>query len=249
VRCSSSVTSRLEMPPRPSLWLDKTSVPSSGDAWTVKADNRRQKFVVRRKHVTFPLSGKGGYVSKNWRNPEDLKATTLSKGAQAPPRWRDFTDYGKLRFILSIIKDRGGKRLHLNVSKDVESELRRDGICRLRRRLSTILRRSLGYVPAFALAIDTDQGRLHVHGAIEVSDNTEPMIKDALRRAAGYWKGPVGNRRQLVLNDLTKPDWCANYMCRHHRAMTEIDGPLVTSTNNVRRDAEEFWRKTRRDWY
>ena len=203
-------------------------------------EQKRKRRQARRLRARLqpPLSGKGDNRLAKRLHGRGHSLHPLGKNAQGVPRWKELDINKRLRVILHMLKYRGAKRLHLDLSQEVQEELRQHGLEPLRQRLRTALGRAIGRVPAFAIAIDSKRGRLHVHGAIEVTHNTEALVKRALRQAGGRWNGPVGNRRQLVLNELTKPHLCARYMLKAHGALGGIPGVLVTWTNDVRREAE-----------
>jgi|SRR5579883_2308162 len=201
-----------------------------------KRKRRQARWLMARSGTS--LSGKGDGRITIRLNGRTYSLRPLGKNGQGIPRWKELDTDRRLRVILHMLMHRGAKRLHLNLSKEVREELRHHGLERFRQRLCAALRRAVGHVPAFALAVDVERGRLHLHGAIEVTHNTEPLIKRALRQAGGCWSGPVGNRRQLVLNGLTEPHLCADYMLKAHGALKDIPGVLVTWTNDVRREAE-----------
>jgi hypothetical protein len=193
---------------------------------------------------------KGGHDSNNpLKTKEKHLPLSVKKVTGLPARWSETDDRTKLRFILVGLQEGGAKRLHLDLSQDVQDEVRNKGLDPFYRRLSVTFKRTLGFVPGFVVALDIDQGRLHSHGAIEVTDNTEPTIKRALRQAGGLWEGPVGNRRQLVLNELDRPDWCANYMIKmhDHPDLMSIPGPLWCAPNAVRRAAATIHAQGRYD--
>ena len=105
-----------------------------------------------------------------------------------------------------------------------------------------------GAVPEYALALDMDRdGRVHAHGAIVVTPSTELTIRRALRQAAGRWEGPIGNRRQLILNGLDRPDWHAWYVLRSHDRLQHIVGSLLTWSRPTVSAAQRYWRTIAND--
>ena len=74
------------------------------------------------------------------------------------PRWKDATDYQKLEEIVRQLIRLGAKRVHLNLTEEVQQKVRAQGITPFRNRLRTDLKRALGHVPPFVMALDDDAG-------------------------------------------------------------------------------------------
>ena len=209
--------------------------------------------------VIRSLSGKGYYVTHRRLKKRELESpASATKGqkrrdlqlsvrsSEGIPRWRDAGPNWRLMAVLTELKKQGAKRLHLNLSQEAQIEAQQRGIEPFRRRLARLLQTRLGTIPDFALALDDDAGhRVHIHGAIVVTPDTEPHIRRALRDAAGRWDGSVGNRRQLLLNSLDWPDRWRDYMTRNHRRLRHIAGPLQTWTRSVGATAERIWTELR----
>jgi hypothetical protein len=202
----------------------------------------KEKIIrAREKAQQERLSGKGvddSTKSLNSIEPESNQPTKTAqkqdgKLSEKPPypRWRDSSTASKLERVIDGIRRQGGERFALNLDEKRQAEAWERGIEPLRKRLSTILRRSLGHVPDFAMALDIDADRrIHVHGVIVRTAKTRAAVGRALRQAAGIWSGPAGNSHQLRYHKLDRPDWCAGYMLRNHDRLQQVQGQLIART-------------------
>jgi hypothetical protein len=53
--------------------------------------------------------------------------------------------------------------------------------------INRALERRLGFVPFYWFIVDTEKGRLHLHGGILASSAQLPLIEEAMRHAGGRW--------------------------------------------------------------
>lgn len=171
---------------------------------------------------------------KEHESPKTAKTaqeTVRRKRVVEVRRWRDTPKHLRLSEVVDAVMKQGGERFALNLNQEKQQEAWREGIAPLRKRISTNLRRRLGHVPDFALALDVDDDdRLHVHGVIVTTTETKRAISRALRDAAGIWKGPAGNSHQLRYSTLDFPHVCTRYMLRNHDRLQQVQGQLVART-------------------
>lgn len=114
--------------------------------------------------------------------------------------WGETGDRAKLAFAneaLAFHEDddrESGKRpvsWSLNLSPERESEAlsHPSGFVRyLSRLLNRALERKLGFVPLYWFIVDSEKGRLHLHGGILASPDQLPLIKAAMIHAGGKWQ-------------------------------------------------------------
>jgi hypothetical protein len=120
---------------------------------------------------------------------------------------------------------------------------------RLKRSFDLELKRLLnGVVLLYWFAIDVEDGRLHIHGALLSPAVNLPVlhkIREAMKAAWGEWEGP-GKHKQLRFQKLYSDDW-ATYCMRNQREVAKIIGPRTfTISQALRRDAEWAYAEIRR---
>jgi len=139
-----------------------------------------------------------------------------------------------------------GVAFTLNCSPDEIAAAQRHPKCFIdyfKRRISSALKRALGYAPLYGFGVDIASGdRPHFHGAIAANDNQLAVIKGALCHAGGKWASPWHKEKQCEFARLHPADGWANYCVRHQaRVRRIITGRTISITTPLRRRAKELW--------
>jgi hypothetical protein len=157
------------------------------------------------------------------------------------------TDLGKLTSAYRVLEASGaGVAFTLNCSPDEIAAAQRHPkgfIDYFKRRISSALKRALGYVPLFGFGVDVARDdRLHIHGAIAANDNQLEAIERALCHAGGKWASPWHREKQCKFARLHPADGWATY-CLQNQARVKrlIRGRVISITTPLRRRAKELW--------
>lgn len=179
------------------------------------------------------------------QNPNHSNAPSASRPAKTPPhstRWRNRTDAEKITAITSEFFKLDGWAITLNVSPDVENELRTDGLAPIMKRITEGFRKAWGWVPQILLALDIDRkGRLHLHGSLGgITDNQLDAARGILRRAGGRWAAQRGQQFQVKFKRIYERIGWADYITRHHgRLNNRVPGRLWSCTQQIRHTAQQ----------
>ena len=244
------------------------TAPLQGDvAWSKKVTKRRRRSAVKDQkalaitRVFTPLAvpAANGPLVANQTSPiprptpanDDHKAPrkVAKKSATAAKihAYEHTTDLGKLTAAYRALEATGaGAAFTLNCSPDEIAAAQRHpkGFADyFKRRISSALKRALGYIPLFGFVVDVARdGRLHIHGAIAANDNQLDLINGALCHAGGVWESKRGREYQCKITPMYTPDIWANYCLRNQaRVKRLIRGRAISITTPLRRRAKELW--------
>lgn len=202
--------------------------------------------------------------NENSENPKTENPTTpttvtlipanddaLSKPLSVPP-WTRTTDYGKAIAANRVIAQRGGYPFTLNLGPEVMKAANDDkkGFTdHMKRRVSRALKRVLGEDRPYWFALDVaENDRLHLHGAIQATENDLQKITDAMIHAGGKWASTHHRDKQFQFHgalNLQDPDrhpdgWVA-YALRNCGKVRRLAGDrIITISGGLRRLAREY---------
>ena len=90
---------------------------------------------------------------------------------------------------------------------------------------------------------ENHEGRLHLHGVIELSKCDLPEAKMALRAAGGEWEGEGGNN-QLDMKQNPDGGWL-KYVTKHLQKPKTFPGKAIYASRGLRPEAEALYTKHR----
>jgi hypothetical protein len=175
------------------------------------------------------------------------KGAEKSATAAIPHAYEHTTDLGKLTSAYRVLEATGaGVAFTLNCSPDEIAAAQRHPkgfIDYFKRRISSALKRALGYAPLYGFGVDVARDdRPHFHGAIAANDNQLDAIKRALCHAGGKWASPWHREKQCKFKPLHPADGWATYCIGNQaRVRRIITGKTISITTPLRRRAKELW--------
>lgn len=154
--------------------------------------------------VSKPLFTHTSPYNPWWHENELPELPSPARQYRSPAPWRDTSDQMRVTFRHLAIKTLGPVyTLNLNLSPEVEALARDQAypLGWLHRRISHHLDRALGRSVEFHLVGEEAEGRLHLHGEIQIADQEAKEARAALRKAGGLWDADAPNRQAVARPD------------------------------------------------
>jgi hypothetical protein len=168
------------------------------------------------------------------------------------PVWEHSGDRVKLTFANRGLVSLGGARtnpaafsLNLTLERIAEAQRHPKGfIDSLKRDLDRTFNRMIGEISSYWFGAGaTRDGRLHLHGAIHISEATAPIIDAALRKIGGEWPKHVSPDYQLDLRPMTDADGWVRYVLKQGPSARRliITGKSLTIPKELRREGHRLY--------
>lgn len=119
----------------------------------------------------------------------------------------------------------------------------------LKRDLDRTFNRMIGEVPSCWFGAGaTQDGRLHLHGAIHTKKSSAPTVKAALIAIGGKWPAARGDEYQLDLQPMTDADGWVRYVLKQGPAARRliVTGKSLTIPKELRREGRRLYDAMRR---
>ena len=148
-----------------------------------------------------------------WRS----RSFNTIRSYRTPAEWRDLSDEFAVEWFHYGLQTLGSSAgFTLNLSPEIEAQIRFKGSGWLFRRVRHYLQKALGRKPDFWFGLELSKtGRLHMHGELQVALDELVAVRKALRLAGGEWD-----------------------KVRQHQAHTKPDASIVWANYG----AKEAWR-------
>jgi hypothetical protein len=192
-----------------------------------------------------------------WFNPLPSHLHAVNDNVQLPV-WEHSSDRLKLTFanrgLVSLGQspegcwsDVAAFSLNLTPERIAEAQRHPKGfIDSLKRDLDRVFNRMIGEVPSYWFGAGaTQDGRLHLHGAIHTKKSSAPAVKVALLAIGGKWPDDdkEAENHQLDLQPMTDADGWVRYVLKQGPAARRliITGKSLTIPKELRREGHRLY--------
>lgn len=169
------------------------------------------------------------------------------------PAWNCAGDLLRMQAAARGARERSMRAFSLNLSPGIAHQAlgsSRGPLTYIHDRIDKAIRQQFHFGLEFAFRPEfTDDGRLHIHGIIEVPPGFERRVNDALMAAGGTWDASH-SEFQLDTRDLYDGDGWARYCDKTASRTRRLLGlapakSILSMTRGIRKDAESYWNRLR----